>query len=327
MAEKSNVLQNTAPYSGEIKNLILSNGFYILCIAVIIIFTCLNSAFFTLTNLYNILISASFMIATTAGVAVVIIAGNMDLSVGSTALLSAGVMYSVSTLGLPDIVALIAGLLAGIIIGLINGLLVSKLKFNAMVLTLGLQLGYRGIGLILIGGTQVSLPESFKNFGKIRIFGGLNLVVVICLIIMALLYIIMRRTRFGTYCYAIGCNETAAKRVGIPIDAVKTATFVISGFCAAVAGFVVVSRLGLAHSYIGKGMEFSAIEAAVIGGISLRGGKGNLLPGALFGVLLIYIINNGLSIIGASEYVYPFAQGIIVFAAMYLDALKNFKNK
>lgn len=305
----------------------LSNGFYILCIAVIVIFSLLNSSFFTITNLYKILMSAAFMFATTAGVTVVIIAGNMDLSVGSTALFSASVMYTAFHAGLPDIVTLLIGLLTGAIVGLVNGLLVSKLKFNAMVLTLGLQIGYRGLGLLLINGTQVKMPESFSSFGKINIFGGLYLVVIICIVIMLLLHLVLKRTRFGTYCYAIGCNEVAAKRVGIPVDVVKTATFVISGFCASVAGFVVVSRLGLVHSYIGKEMEFDAIEAAVIGGISLRGGKGNLFPGALFGVLLIYIINNGLSIIGASEYIYPFAQGIIVFAAMYLDALKNFKNK
>lgn len=311
----------------KLKNFALSNGFYILCVAVIVVSTILNPSFFSLNNFYNILMSASFMFAITAGVTVVIIAGNMDLAVGSTALLSVGVMYVMFSHGLPDGVTLIMGLLAGTLVGLINGLLVAKLKFNAMVLTLGLQIGYRGIGLMLIGGTQVKLPESFKAFGKISVFGGLYLVVIICLLIMLLLHLLLKRTRFGTYCYAIGCNETAAKRVGIPIDTVKIFTFVISGFCAAVAGFVVVSRLGLAHSYIGKGMEFDAIEAAVIGGISLRGGKGNLLPGALFGVLLIYIINNSLSIMGASEYIYPFAQGIVVFVAMYLDALKNFKHK
>ena len=327
MTTKSKSLANAAPSSGKLKNFLLSNGFYFLCIAVIVVFTCLNSTFFTLSNLYNILMSASFMFATTAGVAVVIIAGNMDLSVGSTALLSAGVMYTAYTLELPSILILVCGLVAGVLVGTLNGILISKLKFNSMVLTLGLQIGYRGIGLMLIGGTQVQLPDSFKAFGKISIFGGLYLVVIICLVIMLILDLILKRTRFGTYCYAIGCNEVAAKRVGIPIDKVKIATFMISGFCAALAGFVVVCRLDLAHSYIGKEMEFDAIEAAVIGGISLRGGKGNLFPGALFGVLLIYIINNGLSIIGASEYVYPFAQGIIVFVAMYLDALKNFKNK
>lgn len=311
----------------KIKNFALSNGFYILCVVVVVISTIINPSFLSLNNLYNILTSASFMFAITAGVTVVIIAGNMDLAVGSTALLSVGVMYTTFSFGFPDGVTLIVGLLAGTVVGLINGLLVAKLKFNSMVLTLGLQIGYRGIGLMLTGGTQVKMPESFKSFGKISIFGGLNLIVIICLIIMLLLHLLLKRTRFGTYCYAVGCNETAAKRVGIPIDKVKIFTFVISGLCSAVAGFVVVSRLGLAHSYIGKGMEFDAIEAAVIGGISLRGGKGNLLPGALFGVLLIYIINNSLSIMGASEYIYPFAQGIVVFVAMYLDALKNFKHK
>ncbi len=306
---------------------LLSNGFYLLCIAVIVIFSILNRSFLTVQNFFAILLASAFLCATTAGVTPVIISGNMDLSVGSTALLCVGVMYQSFHSGLPDGVTLLLGILSGCIVGLINGILVAKLKFNAMVLTLGLQIGYRGLGLMLIGGTQVKLPEAFSNFGKKTIFGGLNVTVVICLLVMLVLHLILKRTRFGTYCYAIGCNEMASERVGIPIDKVKIATFIISGACAALAGFVVISRLGIAHSYIGKEMEFDAIEAAVIGGISLNGGRGNLLPGALLGVFLIYVINNGLSIMGASEYVYPFAQGIIVFVAMYLDALKNFKNK
>lgn len=305
----------------------LSNGFYLLCIIVIVIFSCLNRSFFTIENFFSILLASAFLCATTAGVTPVIISGNMDLSVGSTALLCAGVMYQSFHLGMPDSVTLLLGILAGAVVGLINGILVPKLKFNSMVLTLGLQIGYRGLGLMLIGGTQVKLPEAFSVFGKKTIPGGLNVMVVICLLVMLVLHVILKRTKFGTYCYAIGCSETASERVGIPIAKVKIAAFIISGVCAALAGFVVISRLGIAHSYIGKKMEFDAIEAAVIGGISLNGGRGNLLPGALLGVFLIYVINNGLSIIGASEYVYPFAQGIIVFVAMYLDALKNFRNK
>jgi inositol transport system permease protein len=310
--------------SEKVRNFFLTNGFYFLCLIVILVFTCINATFFSVKNLFQVLTASSFLFATAAGVTVVIITGNMDLSVGSVALLCASIMFVVSNAGASALVTLIFGLLTGLIVGLINGLLVSYLKMNSMILTLGLLIGYRGLGLKLINGTQVPVPAEFKVFGKLK-FGDLYAIVIVCFILIIILHILLTRTRFGKYCYAIGCTEVGAKRVGIPVNKVKIAAFMISGFCAAVAGCIIAARLGLVHSYIGKNMEFNAIEAAVIGGVSLAGGRGKLLPGTLFGVLLIYMINNGLSIIGASEFVYPFAQGIIVFAAMYMDALKNFK--
>ena len=144
---------------------------------------------------------------------------------------------------------------------------------------------------------------------------------------MIFLHVLLRHTKLGTYVYAIGSNEEAAKRVGIPVSRIKVTAFIISGLCAAVASLVIICRLGMVQAFMGKGMEFDAIEAAVIGGVSLQGGRGRMIPGTIFGVLLIYMINNGLAIIGASEFIYPFAQGILVFLAMYMDALKNFKSK
>ena len=305
------------------KNIFIKNALYILFVALIIVFSCINNSFFSIDNLFNILIAAAFMFATTAGSAVVIVGGNMDLTVGSAALVSAGTMYLVSTTGAPVGVQILVGLLVGLAIGLVNGLLVAKLKFNSMVLTLGLLIGYRGVGLLCIGGSQVHMPSAYQDIGRVTVFGGLAATVILCIAVIVVLHIIMRHTKFGTYVYAIGCNESAARQVGISVDRVKIITFIISGLCAALAGFMVVTRLGMVHSYIGNQMEFDAIEAAVIGGISLKGGRGNLFPGVLFGVLLLYVINNGMSVIGASEYLYPFAQGIIVFVAMYLDSIKN----
>lgn len=319
-------IKYSSKISKRIQDFFLTNGFYILSLFVIIVFTSIKPSFFTLNNLFQILTASSFLFATAAGVTVVVITGNMDLSVGSVALLSGAVMYVVSNTGASAVIVLLCGLLTGVIAGMINGIFVSYLKMNSMILTLGLLIGYRGLGLQLINGTQVAMPEEFKAFGKLK-FGSLYAIVIVCLILMLIIHILLTRTRFGTYCYAIGCNESDAKRVGIPVNKIKIAAFTISGFCAAVAGCIIAARLGLIHSYIGKGMEFNAIEAAVIGGVSLSGGRGKLFPGTLFGVMLIYIINNGLSIIGASEFVYPFAQGFIVFAAMYMDALKNFKRR
>ena len=312
--------------SGKVKNFFLSNGLYLIAILIIIAFTMIKPTFFSLANLFQILTSSSFLFAMAAGTTVVIISGNMDLAVGSTALACASMMWVVSTKGAPAPVIVLAGLATGAAVGVLNGILVAYLKMNSMVLTLGLQIAYRGLGLIMINGTQQSFPEAFKNFGNLRI-GKLYSVVILCFAVMIVLHIILRYTKFGTYIYAIGSNEEAAKRVGIPVNRIKVSTFVISGLCAAVAGLVIICRLGMVQAFMGKGMEFDAIEAAVIGGVSLQGGRGRMIPGTIFGVLLIYMINNGLAIIGASEFSYPFAQGIIVFIAMYMDALKNFKSK
>jgi ribose/xylose/arabinose/galactoside ABC-type transport system permease subunit len=176
-----------------------------------------------------------------------------------------------------------------------------------------------------MGGTVRPVNPDLAVLGKIKFAGVLPLVFVISLAVMIVLQIVLSRTKFGAYCYAIGNSESAATKIGIPVRLVKTAVFVISATCAAITGILLPMYLGEVTTFTGRGMEFQAVAAVVIGGTSLFGGRGNVLPGTLAGALLLIIINNGLGTRGVSPYVYPFVAGVVIFLAIYLDSLKNRK--
>lgn len=310
----------------NIKDFALSYGFYLLFVVVIIVYTCKTPTFLSKDNIISILNATTFSLMAAAGTSLVFISGNMDMSIGSIALVSAATVAMTTKAGMPLLTAVGLAILVGAGIGLLNGILVTYVKMNSMLTTLGLMIAYRGLGLQITGGRQMSLAREFKNFAKIKVF-DIPVWVVLCIIVMIFLQLILKKTRFGAYCYALGCSESAAKKVGIPVNRVKIAVFIVSGICAAVTGLIISTKLGLIRNTIGKGMEFDIVAAIVIGGTSLLGGRGSILPGTFLGVLLLTVIDNGLAMIGASPYVYPFVKGIIIFTAMYMDSLRSLKKK
>lgn len=307
----------------NIRNIFLSYGFYILLTLFVIFFSIVSESFFTVSNWTQISIVTCFLLTASVGLTMVIITGNIDLSIGSTAYLAAAMVYVTS--GFPPVVSILVGLLAGLIAGLINGLLVSRLKMNSLLTTLGIMIAYRGISLVITGGTVRPVSEGIAVLGKIKFFDVLPLIFLISLIVMVILQIVLSYTKFGAYCYAIGNSEPAAIRIGIPSKTVVTIAFMISGICGAMTGLLLPMYLGEVTTFTGRGMEFQAVAAVVIGGTSLFGGRGQVLPGTFAGVLLLIIINNGLGTIGVSPYIYPFVAGVVIFLAIYLDSLKNLR--
>lgn len=306
-----------------IRNFFLSYGFYILLALFVIFFSIVSESFLTVSNWTQISIVTCFLLTASVGLTMVIITGNIDLSIGSTAYLAAAMVYVTS--GFPPAVSILVGLLAGLIAGLINGVLVSRFKMNSLLTTLGIMIAYRGISLVITGGTVRPVSEGIAVLGKIKYFDALPLVFLVSLIVMVILQIVLSHTKFGAYCYAIGNSEPAAIRIGIPSKTVVTIAFMISGTCGAISGLLLPMYLGEVTTFTGRGMEFQAVAAVVIGGTSLFGGRGHVLPGTLAGVLLLIIINNGLGTIGVSPYIYPFVAGVVIFLAIYLDSLKNLR--
>lgn len=311
--------------NGHVKarDFFFSYGFYILLLLFIVLFSFISNSFLTVSNWTQISIVACFLLTASAGLTLVVITGNIDLSVGSVAYLSAGMVYLTSDY--PPAVSFILGILIGVAAGLFNGILVAYLRMNSLLTTLGLMIAYRGISLVLTGGTVRPVSEGVAALGKIKFFGVFPLVFLVSLVVMIVLQVLLSQTKFGAYCYAIGNNESAASKVGIPVKAVKTIVFIISATCAAITGLLLPMYLGEVTTFTGRGMEFQAVAAVVIGGTSLFGGRGNVLPGTLAGVLLLIIINNGLGTRGVSPYVYPFVAGVVIFLAIYLDSLKNLR--
>ena len=310
-----------------VSDIFLSYGFYILFVAMIIVCSFISPVFMTAANITQVFWGATTLMVVAAAGTLVIITGNMDMSVGSTALCCCAVAAYAKNhgAGFAQMVPLIFAV--GLAIGIVNGVLVTYVKLNSMLATLGMMILLRGISLNMTnGGAQTSLPGEFKQVANIRI-GGIGILIILSVIILLVFQFVLARTGFGAYCYAIGNHEESAKRIGLPIRKVKMAVYVISGVCAAFVGFVTCCKLGTYSGTIGNEMEFDVVTVCVMGGTSLLGGRGNVFPGTLMGVLLLYLINNILALTGASPYIYPFAKGIVIFAAMYVDALKNFRKR
>ena len=277
--------------SSSLRNFVFAYGFYVLLAGLVILFTVISNSFLTISNWTQISIAACFLLAAAAGLTLVLVTGNIDLSVGSIAYLAAATVYL--TADQPVVISIIAGLSVGLLAGLINGFLVAYLKMNSLLTTLGLLIAYRGISLVLTEGTVRPVSADLALFGRVKLFDALPLVFLVCFGVMIALQLILNRTRFGAYCFAIGNNELAAHKIGIPVRRVKTVAFCLSGLCGAVSGILLAMYLGEVTTFTGRGMEFQAVAAVVIGGTSLFGGRGNVLPGTFAGVLLLIIINNG----------------------------------
>lgn len=311
----------------DVSNFLLSYGFYILFVVMFIVCGIISPYFLTRDNLMQIMWGATTLLVVAAGGTFVIVTGNMDMSVGSVALCSSAIaVYAMNHgAGFAQMVILI--FVVGAVIGAINGVLVTYCKLNSMLATLGMMILLRGIALnITNGGAQTSLPPEFKMIADSRI-GGISILILVSLIILLVFQCVLRKTRFGAYCYAIGCSEESAKRIGLPLKRVKMAVYILSGICAAFVGFVACCKVGTYSGTIGNEMEFDVVTVCVMGGTSLLGGRGNIFPGTFIGVVLLYLINNILALTGTSPYIYPFAKGLVIFAAMYVDALKNFRKK
>ena len=292
-------------------------------IAVFIYFSAASSKFLSVSNLSNLLLQCSYYGILVTGLSFVIISHDFDISVGAVAYVSISVGMNVISMGYPITIGLTLTVLVGIAMGFFNGIVITRLKVPAFIMTLGVLIAGRGVGHLLVadkGGLTV--PIIMTQFTKFRI-GPFYYEVLIMLAIMAIGQIILSKTAFGRTIFAIGDNEKSAGHLGINIKNMKLLLFTLSGFIASLAGIVYVTQVGYLHASFADGWEFSAISMAVIGGVSLFGGRGTILPGALLGVVLIVMLQNGLTIVGISPYIHPFVTGIVIFLAILTDSFKN----
>jgi ribose/xylose/arabinose/galactoside ABC-type transport system permease subunit len=307
----------------SVRRFVFAYGLYVLLAALVFLFTFISHSFLTVSNWTQISIAACFLLTASAGLTLVMISGSIDLSIGSVAYLAASAVYL--TAGSSPELSIVAAVAVGVLAGLVTGFLVAFLKMNALLTTLGLMIAYRGISLLLTAGTMHPVSAGISSLGKIEFYDALSVVFLVSLGVMVILQVVLSQTKFGAYCYAIGNNEAAATKLGIPVKLVKLSVFCISGVCGAISGLLSSMYLGEITTFTGRGMEFQAVAAVVIGGTSLFGGRGTVLPGTMAGVLLLIIINNGLGTRGVSPYVYPFVAGVVIFLAIYLDSLKNLR--
>ena len=280
----------------------------------------LTPHFLTVSNLLNIAQQTSINAIVAAGMTFVIISGGIDLSVGSIVALSGVALGSLLQAGQPAAVAVIGAVTAGIACGLLNGLLVSFGRLPPFIATLGMMSVARGSALVLTEGRPISgFSEGFRWVATGGI-GPIPAPVIVTLVVYVIAHIVITRTTFGRYVYAIGGNEEATRLSGVAVRFHKTAIYAVSGLMSAVAAVVLTARLNSAQPIAGMMYELDAIAAAVIGGTSLMGGEGTLF-GTLVGALIMGVLRNGLNLLGVSSFLQQIVIGGVIVGAVLVDTL------
>lgn len=279
--------------------------------------TLLSDRFLTAANLINILRQATINGIVSVGMTMVILTGGIDLSVGSVLALAVTVGASLMKQGQPVGVAVLAALGLGAFLGVINGLMITKVRIPPFIATLGMLTVARGLTLMYTQGQPITgLPATFRWIGT-GVVAGIPVPILVTALVFLVGWIFLTRTRYGAYIYLLGDNPTAARLAGVPTERITVLVYAISGFCAALAGLILVARLDSAQPIIGQGYEFNAIAAVVVGGTSFAGGEGGL-GGTLLGALLIETLNNGLNLLNVSPLWEQVVKGVVIALALLL---------
>jgi len=252
----------------------------------------------------------------------IIITGNIDLSVASNLGMCASLMAVLWNLHVNIWVAASAGLVVGTLGGLLNGFLIAKVKLPALVATLGTYAFFRGIAYVLLGDQAGrGYPPAFTYIGQGNIPGTLIPFSVALFAVMAVIFgLVLHRTTFGRYLFAIGNNENASIYAGVPVVRIKMIIYTVSGFMAALAGLVLAARFGSTRPDIGTGLELSVITAAVLGGVDINGGIGTM-PGAILSLVLIGLVRFGMGLKNIQDQVQTIAIGGLLILSILLASI------
>jgi ribose transport system permease protein len=302
----------------------LMTTLFILIVLMLIIYI-LTPRFLSINNITNVLMQVSLVMITGTAVTLLMISGNLDLSVGGV-VGQAAVLYAfLARTGMPLGYAILISTISGSAIGLLNGALVSKLKITPVIATLGTMSITRGIAHIFADGTMITagLPRNFK-FLSTTYFGRVPLVLIIVLVVVVLFYFIQTKTTLGRYAFYIGSNPQTSYFSGIRVDNIVTKLYVLSGTLAAFSGVLLASRLGAGDSKMGAGFEFDTIVAALIGGTAIAGGKGSVV-GMVIGAFIVGILRNALNLLNIQSYYQMVIMGIVLVLAILLQRLVSEK--
>lgn len=259
------------------------------------------------------------------GEMMVIIAAGIDLSVGSILALTGIVSTKLMTGGMGIWTSMIAGVITGLVCGYLNGVMIAKGRIPPFIATLGMMGIARGIALIITGGVPIfGLPEEFNFLGGGRILEVIPVPVIITVAIAIAGHVVLTRTRFGRYTYAIGSNMEATRLSGVNITQYVTLIYTVSGLLCGVAGVILASRLSTGQPTAGTGYELDVIAACVIGGASFSGGEGTIL-GAMIGALIMGALRNGCNLLDVSVFWQQVAIGVIIILAVFFDQYRKEK--
>lgn len=293
-------------------------GSFGVLIVLVVSMSLASETFLTVPNLVNVARQVSINSIIAAGMTFIIITAGIDLSVGSLVALSSCVAMIVIDATGSSLVGILAGIMLGAAAGALNGAFIAWAGIPPFIVTLAGLTIYRGIALIITGGSPIIRFEGgFRALGQ-GVVAGIPIPVMVMAAVIAITHVTLTRTSFGAHVHAVGGNEEASRLSGIRVGRVKFAVYVIGGMLTALAGMVLMGRLSSAQPNTGEGFELDAIAAVILGGTSLMGGRGSIL-GTLVGALVIGILNNGFNLMSVDAHFQLVAKGVIIMLAVLLD--------
>lgn len=307
-----------------------SHAYTLLLIGVLfVLFVAMSAAspfFFNVKNMSNLLSQNATYLILAVGMTFVISAGEIDLSVGSIVGFSGMVLGMLCQAGCPQVLALVLGILTGALLGTVNGLVVAFGKINSFIVTLGTMTILRGIVLIATNAKSIfGFGSIIAAIGGAR-FGIFSVPVIISLTVAVLGMVFLHWTKFGTYVLFLGTNPKALGRSGVSVKKYQVLTFALSGLCAGLAGVIIAARLNSAEPLAGQGYEMEAIAAAILGGTSIKGGKGSIV-GTIVACFIISVSENGLQLLSISTHYQEIFTGTIMILAVLLSQRRDVKDR
>ncbi len=290
-------------------------------VLMIIVFSFMSPNYLTVANFRNVLIQATPLMIVAFGQTCIVLTQGTDLSLG--ALVSFTTVFSAwlaNKGGIPIGIAIILAICVTTLLGVINGIVVAHGKVPPFIATYGMQNIANSLSLLLTSGASIYFYSPFYQFITEKNIIGLPIMVWAAVLVFIMVYIVLNRTKFGAYIHGIGGNREALELAGINVKRVHVATFAFAAFIAGIAGFITLCRVESGQPTVATGWEFQAVAASLLGGSSLREGKGNV-TGTILGVLMIQMIKNGLNVSGVKAIMQNAIIGSVVLAAIIIDAL------
>ena len=296
----------------------------ILIVVLFVFFGLREPRFLRAENLYTVLTQSVYLVMITLAQTVVLLTGGFDMSVGSSVALTSIVVGQIlvayaNNITTGTVLATVAGVGVGIAIGVINGGVISLFSVSPFIVTLAMLSMAAGGALILSGGVPVfGLPEAFAGALSTGVLFGIPVPWLVTGVVLAALYVVLDWTRFGRYIYALGGNAEAARLSGVPVRAYQWLTYILAGAVVGIGGVMLTARVGSGEPNLGATLPLESIAAAVVGGVSLRGGEGTL-TGATLGAIFFVFLRNGMDLIRISSYTQMIVTGLLLVLAIVAD--------
>lgn len=293
-------------------------AFYVIILAA---FAMLSPYFLTVSNLANIGTNMAFIGLMAAAGTPLIIGGGLDLSVAAVAGLAGVIVALMHANGINIWIGCLTALVVGAAVGILNGLIVTRLRLNPLIVTLGTMSIFSGISMVMTGGLSKPLfVPAFNWLGSGRIL-AVPFPVILMLVVFAVLWLVLSKTPFGRFVYATGGNPEASSLLGVPTERTQLILYVVSGISGAAAGIILSAMLGAAAPNAASQHLLTIIAAIILGGTSLFGGRGSVW-GTLIAVLILGTLNNGLTLMNVSSFWQDVTRGVVLLLAVGLDQLR-----